>query len=274
MNSSNPPPQAGNSGSAPQTSQWVTVKAPEVTPVVSYVILGLTILVYILQVISVQLLGANPLEYMLQGASNGISTDILAAYGMKINQAIIQGQYWRFITPVLLHGSILHIGFNMYALYIIGPSLERRFGNIRFLLLYLLSGFAGNVASFIFTTAPSLGSSTAIFGLIGAQGIFIYRNRQLFAGRARAALTQIIFIAALNLAIGTTPGIDNWGHVGGLAAGLLFAWLAGPILVVEGYPPYLTARDTRENRDVIQASILVFIIFAFIAALQIYLKGG
>ncbi len=274
MNSSYPPPQAGDSGSAPQPSQWVTVKAPDVTPVASYVILGLTILVYILQVISAQFLGANPLEYMLQGVSNGISTDILAAYGMKVNQLILQGQYWRFITPVLLHGSILHIGFNMYALYIIGPGLERRFGHTRFLLLYLLSGFAGNVASFIFTASPSLGSSTAIFGLIGAQGIFIYRNRQLFAGRARAALTQIIFIAALNLAIGTTPGIDNWGHVGGLTAGLLFTWLAGPIMVIEGYPPYLTVKDTRENRDIIQASILVFILFAILAGVQIYLRGG
>jgi rhomboid protease GluP len=274
MNSSTPPPQAGDSGSAPQASRWVTVRAPGVTPVVSYVILGVTILVYILQVISAQLLGANFLEYMLQGASNGVYADLLAVYGMKVNQFILQGQLWRFITPVLLHGSILHIGFNMYALYIIGPSLERQFGHTRFLLVYLLSGFAGNVVSFIFSTAPSLGSSTAIFGLIGAQGVFIYKNRQLFAGRARAALTQIIFIAALNLAIGTTPGIDNWGHVGGLTAGLLFTWLAGPLMTFEGYPPYLTVKDTRENRDIIQSSILVFILFAIFAGVTIYLRGG
>ncbi len=274
MNSSYTPSQSGESSTPPQTSQWVTVTAPGVTPIVCYVILGVTILVYILQVISATFLGANFLEYMLQGASNGVYADILAVYGMKINQYILQGQYWRFITPVLLHGSILHIGFNMYALFIIGPSLERRFGHTRFLLLYLLSGFAGNVASFIFSSAASLGSSTAIFGLIGAQGIFIYKNRQMYAGRARAALTQIVFIAALNLAIGTTPGIDNWGHVGGLSAGLLFTWLAGPILAFEGFSPNITVIDTREDREIILASVLVFTLYAIIAAVTIYLRVG
>ncbi len=274
MNTSTPPPRTGEGNVPPQTSQYVTVKAPSVTPVVSYAILGLTIFVYFLQVISAQLLGANFIEYLLQGASNGVYADLLEVYGMKVNQLILQGQLWRFITPVLLHGSILHIGFNMYALFIIGPSLERQFGHARFLMLYLLGGFAGNVASFIFSTAPSLGSSTAIFGLIGAQGVFIYKNRQLFAGRARAALTQIIFIAALNLAIGTTPGIDNWGHVGGLIAGLLYTWLAGPVLALEGYPPYLSVRDTRENREVLQSAILVFVLFAIIAGATIYLRGG
>ncbi|HEX9028903.1 MAG TPA: rhomboid family intramembrane serine protease [Anaerolineales bacterium] len=274
MNFSYPPPDAGDTPAAPQAPQYVQVNAPGVEPTVSYALLGITILVYILQVISAQLLGANFLEYMLQGASNGIYADVLAVYGMKVNQLILQGQYWRFITPILLHGSILHIGFNMYALFILGPGLERRFGHTRFLLLYLLSGFAGNVASFIFSTAPSLGSSTAIFGLIGAQGVFIYRNRQLFAGRARAALTQIVFIALLNLAIGTTPGIDNWGHVGGLLGGLLFTWMAGPVMTIEGYPPYLTARDTREDREVYLAALLVFILTAVIAAGTIYLRGG
>jgi rhomboid protease GluP len=270
MNTSYPPSEAGESSPPPESGQRVTVQAPGVAPLICYIILGLTILVYVLQVISAQILGANFLEYMLQGASNGVYADLLAVFGMKVNQYILQGEYWRFFTPVLLHGSILHIAFNMYALYIIGPSLERRFGHARFLLLYLLSAFAGNVASFIFSSAPSLGSSTAIFGLIGAQGVFIYRNRQMFAGRARSALTQIIFIAALNLLIGTTPGIDNWGHVGGLLAGLIFSWMAGPILTFEGYPPYLTVKDTRENREIILSSILVFTLFAIFAAITIY----
>ena len=92
----------------------------------------------------------------------------------------------------------------------------------------------------------------------------------MFAGRARSALTQIIFIAALNLLIGTTPGIDNWGHVGGLLAGLIFTWMAGPILTFEGYPPYLTVKDTRENREIILSSIFVFTLFAIFAAITIY----
>jgi rhomboid protease GluP len=87
---------------------------------------------------------------------------------------------WRLFTPLLLHGSIAHIGFNMYALFIIGPGLERYYGHLRFLVLYLLAGFAGNVFSFLFTPALSVGASTAIFGLVAAQGVFLYRHRQLF----------------------------------------------------------------------------------------------
>jgi rhomboid protease GluP len=274
MNSPHPSTQPGDSGTAPQSGQYITVRAPGVAPLASYVILGFTILMYILQVTSATLLGANFLQYMLQGSSNGVYFDILSLYGMKINQAILQGQYWRFITPVLLHGSILHIGADMYALYVLGPSLERHFGHIRFILLYLLSGFAGNVASFIFTSSPSLGASTAIFGVLAAQGVFIYQNRQMFAGRARAALTQIIFLAVLNLAIGTSPSIDNWGHVGGLVAGAMFTWFAGPILALEGLSPNITVKDTREDREVVQASLLVFIVFAILAAVTIYFRGG
>ncbi len=98
--------------------------------------------------------------------------------GLKVNELIVQGQYWRLLTPMFLHGDILHLGFNMYALYIFGPSLERYFGHLRFITLFVLSGFAGNVLSFMFSAAPSLGSSTAIFGLLGAEGVFLYRNRQ------------------------------------------------------------------------------------------------
>jgi rhomboid protease GluP len=106
--------------------------------------------------------------------------DVPAALGMKVNELIIHGQIWRLITPVLLHGSILHLGFNMYALYILGPGLERFYGHWRFLTLYLLAGFAGNVMSFIFSPNPSLGASTAIFGLLGAQGVFLYHNRGIY----------------------------------------------------------------------------------------------
>ncbi len=86
-----------------------------------------------------------------------LGVDVLANLGAKINQAIIAGQLWRLITPIFLHASpsniqvsLLHIGFNMYALFILGPSLERYYGRSRFLLLYFVSGVAGNVVSFYF----------------------------------------------------------------------------------------------------------------------------
>ena len=241
-------------GTAPR--QQVAVQTPEVRPVVSYTLLAITVLVYLAQMASQQLLGA----------------DIPAVMGMKVNDLIAEGQIWRLVTPVFLHGGILHIGFNMYALFILGPGLERYFGHGRFFVLYFLGGFAGNVLSFMFSLAPSLGSSTAIFGLLGAQGVFVYRNREVFGGLARRALTNVIWIAAVNLIIGMTPGIDNWGHMGGLIGGTIFAWFGGPLLVLQGVFPKFTVVDTRETRDWVLAAVIDGAIFLFLAALTLYMR--
>jgi rhomboid protease GluP len=118
----------------------------------------------------------------------------------------------------------------MYALYALGPTLEHFYGRLRFLGLYLLAGFTGNVLSLIMTPNPSLGASTAVFGLLAAQGVFLYRNRRFFVGGARAQLINIVVVALINFIIGTSPGIDNWGHLGGFVGGLVFAWFGGPVL--------------------------------------------
>jgi len=234
----------------------VTVKIPARKPTITYTILGLTILIYLLQMGSETLLGG----------------DFPAYYGLKVNELIAAGQLWRLITPVLLHGSALHIGFNMYALHLFGPSLEKYFGHWRFLVLYLLAGFGGNVFSMMFTDAPSLGSSTAIFGLMGAHGIFIYQNKELFGKQtSKIALNQIIRIAGINLLIGLSPGIDNWGHVGGLIGGTLFAWFGGPTLKISGIYPDLYLEDQRDTDQVLQAAVIVGVFFGFLAAGALFL---
>jgi hypothetical protein len=136
-----------------------------------------------------------------------------------------------------------------------------------------LSGFAGNVFSFAFSPARSLGSSTAIFGLLGAQGVFLYQNREVFGGFARRALNNIIMIAVINLAIGLSPGIDNWGHMGGLIGGTLFTWFAGPVLVVDGIFPDLSVRDQRELPDALLTAAGVGLLFILLAGLILYLRG-
>ena len=234
------------------------MRAPQTTPFVTYTIAAIVILIYVLQA-GTQFIG--------QGV------DLPALWGMKINDMIVAGQYWRLITPVFLHGSILHIAFNMYALFIFGPGLERYYGHARFVALFFISGFAGNVASFLFSTAPSLGSSTAIFGLLGAEGVFLYRNREIFGRGAQRALINLITIAVINLVIGMQPGIDNWGHIGGLVGGVLFAWFGGPVLRVDGYYPELTLTDEREGSAVLRAGLGVFALFAMLAALGIYWQG-
>ncbi|HEX9028430.1 MAG TPA: rhomboid family intramembrane serine protease [Anaerolineales bacterium] len=258
MNNYPPPPSGTEQSPGSQASpRPVAVRLPSVSPTVAYTLMGVTILVFILQAAS---------QYLLNG------TDIPAALGMKVNSLIVSGQVWRLFTPMFLHGSILHIGFNMYALYLFGPGLERHYGHWRFLLLYLLGGFCGNVMSFLFSSAPSLGSSTAIFGLLGAEGVFLYQNRSLFGGAAQRALLNIVMVAAVNLLIGLSPGIDNWGHVGGLLGGVLFAWSAGPLLQVQGLYPDLKVTDQRENGDVIRAGVSVGLLFALLAGVAIYFK--
>jgi rhomboid protease GluP len=162
----------------------------------------------------------------------------------------------------------------MYALYVLGPGLERYFGHTRFLILYFLSGFAGNVASFMLSAAPSVGASTAIFGLIGAEAVFVYQNQKLFAGRARQILQQIIMIAVINLLIGLSPGIDNWGHIGGLVGGTLFSWFGGPVLKRVSAPTQYAVANTRGNREALIAGAGVGALFIFLTLFAMLMHRG
>jgi rhomboid protease GluP len=119
--------------------------------------------------------------------------------------------------------------------------------------------------SFLLSSGYSVGASTAVFGLIGAEGIFLYQNRKLFAGRFGDAIRNIIFIVAINLFLGLQPGIDNWGHVGGLLGGLVFTWFAGPLWEVEGIQPAYHLVDRRPSREVITGAATVLFIFGGLA---------
>ncbi|MFT3890366.1 MAG: rhomboid family intramembrane serine protease [Anaerolineales bacterium] len=232
--------------------QAIRVALPQSAPYMTYTIIAVTILIYLLQLATDALL-----QY-----------DIPILFFIKSNELIRSGQIWRLLTPALIHGSFTHIAFNMYALFSFGTNLERHFGHGRFLLLYVLGAFTGNVASFIMTDANSLGASTAIFGLLAAEGVFLVQNRKLFAGQFRSAISNIIFIAAINLfLIGSMPGIDNWGHIGGLLGGLAFTWFAGPLWDVEpdmvgGY--HLV--DRRPVNEIIVGALVVLTVFGALAA--------
>ncbi len=232
------------------------ISLPASVPSVTYTIVGITVVVYLLQVGSTFLFGY---------ANAAAQLDWLEVYGARINEFIRAGEVWRLLTPVLLHASVPHILFNMYALVIFGPGLERNFGHWRFLTLYLLGGFSGNVLSFLLSSGYSVGASTAIFGLVGAEGIFLYQNRQLFGNRFGRAIGNVIFVVAVNLVLGLTPGIDNWGHVGGLLGGLIFTWFAGPKWEVQGMMPAVHLADKREARDVITGTAVVILIFGALA---------
>lgn len=153
----------------------------------------------------------------VQGGSTNVET--LIQFGAKYNPLILAGEWWRFFTPIFLHIGLLHLLMNTLALYYLGTTVERMFGRLRFLWIYLFSGFAGSVASFLFTDNLSAGASGAIFGCFGALLYIGVMNTQLFF---RTIGTNVLFLIGINLVFGfTVPGIDNAGHIGGLAGGFL-----------------------------------------------------
>jgi rhomboid protease GluP len=128
------------------------------------------------------------------------------------------------------------------------------------------------VLSFLLSSGYSVGASTAIFGLVGAEGVFLFQNRGLFGKEFGRAIGNVIFIVAVNLFMGLTPGIDNWGHVGGLLGGLVFTWFAGPVWEVRQTAPSaagmpaLELADRREAREVVTGAAAVILIFGALAA--------
>jgi len=190
-------------------------------PVV-YGILTLTVLSYAGQILGEFLLGY----------------DAVAVYGAKSNTDILNGQLWRLITPVLVHGSGYHLLVNMYSLYAIGPGVEKFFGHTRTLAVYALSGISGSLLSLAFSDGRSVGASGAIFGFLGALGGFLFIHRDAFGRFGQSQLRQIISVALINLAIGFMPGIDNWGHLGGLIGGIVLSFFLGP-----RYSPVRLAHD-------------------------------
>lgn len=196
---------------------------------------------------SIVLIGIIGSIYVISGLLSGNigqpSLPVLVLLGAKVNDLVAAGEYWRLLTATLLHASLIHIFFNGFALYALGPETERIYGTRRFLALYWLAGLAGSIASFALSPAPAVGASGAIFGLIGGLGVFYYRNRQILGQFGQAQLRGMLAIAGINLLIGFAAQgtIDNWGHLGGLIGGALAGLALAPRLEVaeELYPPVL-----------------------------------
>lgn len=236
--------------------QQVRIQFPQTQPIATYALIAVTVLVFIAQYASQALTGY----------------DYPVLLGIKSNTAIDAGQYWRLFTPMLLHGNILHIGFNMYALYLLGRALERFYGHWKFLLLYILGGFTGGLASYLLTPSRSLGASTATFGLLAAYGVFAYRNKKIFGSRSKLMVRNVLQVAVLNLVIGLSPGIDNWAHLGGVLGGVALAWFAGPEFEVVGN----SLVDLHlQNKTTDQQFWLVFLsLFVLTAFAAVFLPGA
>lgn len=143
-------------------------------------------------------------------------TQLQADLGVWPNGVAFNHEYWRLVTAMFVHFGVLHIAMNMYVLWVLGRYLERALGPVRFLALYLVCGIGGNVVVFLFSNPRGLsaGASTAVFGLFSAM-FFINRKLGL-------STSSVVVMIVINLVFTfSVPNISIWGHVGGLATGVV-----------------------------------------------------
>jgi len=174
-------------------------------PIFTYILIALNIAIYFLSII----IGQN---------------EVITMFGLH-PELVVRGEYYRLFTCMFLHANLLHLIFNMYALYIIGTQIENFFNKYKFLFIYILSGIIGGLLSMIFTKSWSVGASGAIFGLLGSMLYFGYHYRMYLGTVIKS---QIIPIIIINLIIGfSSTGIDNAAHIGGLIGGVVSSMMVG-----------------------------------------------
>ena len=201
-------------------------------PIVTYLLIALNVILYVVPVLT------NSYDTIINN---------FCVYGPLIKA----GQYYRIITGAFLHGGILHLAFNCYALYVIGSQLESYLGKVRYLIIYLFSAVTASLFSMIFNSNPSIGASGAIFGLMGALVYFGYHYR-VYLGNVLKS--QIIPLILFNLLIGAlSTGIDNFAHIGGLIGGLLITSALGI--------KYKSSTSQMVNGWILSVIYLGFIIF-------------
>lgn len=176
------------------------------------------------------LIAVNVVFWLLLEFSGGsTNTDNLYRWGAKYGPAIHDGEWWRLILPVFMHIGLFHLAANSIGLLIFGSMVERIFGRLQYVAVYLIAGVAGNVASYWAGPTLGAGASGALFGVVGAFGVYLLLNRRLLGRYGRQAFTSVAFIVLVNVVIGmTVTGIDNAAHVGGLVAGALSALALAP----------------------------------------------
>ena len=137
--------------------------------------------------------------------------------GALVGVAVHDGEWWRLVTAMFLHASLIHLGFNMFALYWLGSIVEASLGTWRYLLVYFVTGVAGSAGALVFSGpfAVTVGASGAIFGLLGALLMLQYHSTGSLAGEA---LTLIVLNLVITFAI---PNISIGGHIGGLLGGIV-----------------------------------------------------
>jgi membrane associated rhomboid family serine protease len=184
------------------------------------------------------------------------------AYGhcLAIQNGVAQGEWWRLATSMFLHASILHIGFNMYVLWVIGRPVEQYLGTARYIGLYLVSGLAGGAGAVVQSPpyVPVVGASGAIFGILGAMLILEWQVTGRLAGQA---MTLIVLNLGISFVI---PNISWGGHIGGLIGGTL---------ITLGYAHWRGGRAQYGKLSVEGIVVLVAVAVASVAIAYFKVRG-
>lgn len=175
--------------------------------------------------VTMGVIGVTVAFFLLQLLRLPIADTLFQSLAMS-NFLVLQGEWWRMLTVVLLHANLMHILFNMWAVYVLGPQIERELGGVRFLALYLASAAAGSAFAFFLGDLRDVGvgASGAIFGLFGVWLASAVRRRNTAYGRY--LLSQLGVILAINAAIPFIVRNVSWqAHLGGLLAGFLIGYV-------------------------------------------------
>lgn len=164
--------------------------------------------------------------YFIFISLNGGTTNVeaLIKYGAFVPPFIVEyKEYYRFVTSIFIHIGIMHIFFNGYALYILGPQMERLMGTKKYILFFLLTGIAGNLATFFFNfVSISAGASGSLFGLFGALLYLTHRHKEMITSEGRKSILRLLLInLILTFAV---QSISTTAHIGGLVVGYLLSY--------------------------------------------------
>ncbi len=192
------------------------IRATPVFPVYSAILIGCLILVEAVEVLT------DPEHSIMTTSREAI---LLAGF---VKQLFWHGDYWRILTGGTLHGGLIHLAFNSYALYILGKLIEYMSNRAHLAIVFLLSMIGGGILSLIFIPdIPSIGASGGVIGFLGYLTAYGFKRRNLLPDSfLKNMLFNIGFIAVIGIFV--LPGIDNYGHLGGLLIGLLYGFVQIP----------------------------------------------
>lgn len=197
----------------------------------------------------------NAVVFVLMVFSSGEllspDSDTMIAWGSNLGSSTLDGQWWRLLTCTFIHFGIIHVGFNMWILRDAGHLVERLVGNVGFLVLYVLSGLFGSLASVYYNPhVNSAGASGAVFGVFGAlMGFIILRGDSVPKTVLSRLRSSGLTFVAINLAIGfSIRWIDNAAHIGGLVAGFVCG-------VLMSHPLDRATKTSRAMRNLLTAAV-------------------